>query len=101
MLDITELFEKHKLYCGRMLSGSKTAPAGQLCVFNGNVITNLRGKVWYGDLNITKEKKILKQIADECGETLYILKERDCRFDTANDPIDALMKKAVWTTDME
>ena len=86
--------------CGRMIAGSKRAPAGCICVWNANVITKSSGKVWFGDLNLTKEGKILKEIAKEVGETLYILRESDCRFDTEKDPIDLLISRAVWNTEM-
>lgn len=96
-----ELFRKYELYVGRMISAHKTAPKGCLCVWNANVVSPTQGKVWYGDLNITKEGKVLKKIADELGETLYVLREMDCRFGTAADEIDVLMFKAVWDTTQE
>ena len=97
-IEITQLFIKYKLYAGRMISGSKTAPKDCLCVFNSNVICKSQGKIWFGDLNITKESDKLKKIAFELGEPLYVLRERDCRFERENDPIDVLISKAVWST---
>lgn len=97
-MEIHEEFEKRKLYCGRMVSGSKRAPEGQRCVWNANVVTKSGGKVWFGDLNLTKEGGLLKEIAAEAGEPLYVLRELDCRFETASDPVDVLIGKAVWNT---
>jgi hypothetical protein len=57
-----------------------------------------QGKVWFGDLNITKEGKKLAVIVKNIGEPLYILRERDCRFSTENDPIDDIIQRAVWNT---
>lgn len=95
------IFFKHKLLCGRFIDAHKIAPPGNICVWNANIVTKSSGKVWFGDLNLTKEGNSLKEIAAEIGETLYILREKDCRFDTENDPIDLLISRAVWNTEME
>lgn len=95
--EIRKIFDEHKLYCGRMISGSKSVPAGQKAVFNANIVTKTHGKVWFGDINITKDGEILKEIAGLIGEPLYILREMDCRFEHEDDPIDLLITKAVET----
>jgi len=97
-MDIRNELEQRKLYCGRMLSGSKIAPKGQQCVWNGNIVTKTHGKVWFGDLNLTKEGSTLKEVAALVGEPLYVLREHDCRFGTENDPIDVVISRAVWNT---
>lgn len=97
-LDFYQLFEKHHWYSGRMLSGSKIAPKGHTCVWNANIIARSQGKVWFGDVDITKDGPALKEIAAEAGEPLYVLRESDCRFERENDPIDVLISKAVWNT---
>ena len=56
------------------------------------------GKVWYGDLNLTKDYIVLKSIAHSLDTTLYILWESDGRFGEENKPIDELIKKSVWNT---
>ena len=99
--DVDELFNSKGLYCGRMISGNKESPKGCKCVFNANVISPSCGKIWYGDLNLTKEGKKLKDIAIQMGETLYVLRESDCRFDHENDPIPLLISKAVWNTTLD
>lgn len=98
---LNDIFSKHKLYCGRMISAHKTSPRGQICVWNANLITKSSGKIWFGDLNITKEGKLLKEISEEVGEPLYVLREKDCRFNTENDSVDLLVSKSVWNTDMD
>lgn len=98
---ISEVFEKHKLYCGRMISGSKRSPEGHFCVWNANLVIKSVGKIWFGDLNIMKDGKNLKKIAAEIGETLYILHESDARFGTENDPVEVLISRAVWNTTKE
>lgn len=99
--NIYDLFFNRKLHCGRIIAAHKTSPRGQVCVWNANIITKSSGKLWFGDLNITKEGSLLKEIAVEIGETLYVLRESDCRFGTEKDPIDLLISRAVWNTDME
>ena len=81
-----------------MISGGKISPEGHKCVWNANIVTKKQGKVWFGDVDITKDAAVLKDIAAEAGEPLYVLREMDCRFDTESDPVKALIKKAVWNT---
>lgn len=100
MQDINTLMESRKLYRGRFLSGGKKSPLGCKCVFNANLISPTQRKVWYGDLNLTKEGKKLKLVAAAAGETLYVLEERDCRFDNEKDPVEVLLTRAVWNTDL-
>ncbi len=70
---------------GRMIAGMKIAPKGHICVWNANIIVDGK-KVWYGDLDLTKDAKKLQTCADTIGKPLYILREMDARFDTANAP---------------
>jgi hypothetical protein len=100
-MNIIDIFEKYGFYLGRMISPYKETPNGCRCVWNANIITKSQGKIWYGDINITKDAPKLKLIADELKETLYILRERDCRFDTENDPIDSLINRSIWNTAQE
>ena len=80
---------------------SNKSPTGNICVWNANIVTKSSGKIWFGDLNLTKEGDRLKKIAAEIGEALYVLREKDCRFDTEKNPIDLLISMAIWNTDME
>ena len=81
-----------------MISGSKIPPKGEICVWNANIISRSNGKIWFGDLNLTKDGKALKLIATELGEPLYVLREHDARFGTETKPIEELIEKAVWST---
>jgi hypothetical protein len=78
-------------YCGRMISGSKSfysaAFPDHVIVFNGNICTKTKGKIWYGDLDITKDEEKLKQFASLVGEDLYILREMDARFENEKAPL--------------
>ena len=71
---------------GRMISGSKMAPKGHVCVFNANICTKSRGKVWFGDLDLTTDAADLKRFAAEQGEDIYVLREMDARFTNEAKP---------------
>jgi hypothetical protein len=77
-------------YAGRMMSGSKsgyskTNPAN-VPVFNGNVVTEKLGKVWYGDLDLTLDGEKLQALAVALGEKVYVLREMAARFENENKP---------------
>ena len=103
ILDIQKIFEAHNFFDGRMIGGSKShyrkEHEGSLIVFNANIVMSEYGKVWYGDLNLTEDYLVLKDIAQSLNSTLYVLWESDGRFGDENKPIDELIKKAVWNTD--
>ena len=86
-----DLINKLIGYQGRMISGNKRGPKDHLCVFNGNICTQER-KIWFGDIDITKDTKKLQKVADTFGEPIYILREHDARFENENSP---LLDKAV------
>lgn len=98
--EIDDLFLKEELNWGRMISGSKTAPKNHIAYFNCNVYMLGVGKIWYGDLNITKEGHKLKKIASKIG-TLYILREYDGRFLTVELTDAQILQKSVWDTTKE
>ena len=93
--EIYVIFEKHGLRGGRMISAHKSAPKGHVAVFNGNIVTETAGKCWYGDIDITASFDVLKDIADEIGEDLYILREMDARFENENAGMKYWKEKAV------
>ena len=92
------LFAVNGLHMGRMIGASKSGyldqHPGELIIFNANIITKLRKKIWYGDLNITLDFDNLKNAADKLGEDLYILCEGDARFGSENESIKKLIAKA-------
>ena len=100
--DIQQYFESHSLYVARMIGGSKShyrkEHPDDLIIFNANVLMSDYGKVWYGDLNLTEDYLVLKDIAKSLNSTLYVLWEMDGRFGDENKSIDELIKKAVWNT---
>lgn len=96
--EINDVLSRHGFWCGRMLSGTKTSPKGNFCVWNANIVTKGAGKVWYGDLNLTKDEKALNEIEEEIGEPLYVLHEMDARFENEGKPANQLITKAIWKT---
>jgi hypothetical protein len=86
-LDMEMKMTDFTLRMGRMISGSKTAPKGHVCVFNANICIKSRGKIWFGDLDLTTDEDQLKALAAKEGEILYILRERDARLDNEASPL--------------
>lgn len=91
----TDIFAKHGLLLGRLISYSKRAPIEHQVYWNANVASEYRDKIWYGDISITKDGEKLQAIANELGETLYVLPEAACRFEHEKDTIERLRPKAV------
>lgn len=84
-IDIMEnFFNNEGLNLGRMISFSKSGyrdrfPDNEV-YFNANIFVLGEGKIWYGDIDVTKDKEQLENIAREIGKDLYILREMDGRF---------------------
>lgn len=101
-MEVEKKFYEKGLVMGRMISASKGDYMHQnpthLSVFNANIVTITDGKIWYGDLDITKSADTLKEIAKELGEPLFILREMDARFENEDKPASEMIKKAVWNT---
>jgi hypothetical protein len=75
---------------GRMIAGSKSDYTAELPnnvpVFNANVCTKDRGKIWFGDLDITLDEQKLVELAAALGEQIYVLYERGARFGNEDRP---------------
>jgi hypothetical protein len=101
--EVQQYFDAYSFHNGRMIGGSKMGYSDQhpdeLIVFNANVLMPGYGKVWYGDLNLTEDYLVLKDIAKSLNSTLYVLWESDGRFGLEMKPLDELFDKAVWNTD--
>lgn len=81
---------------GRLVGGSKVMYRRQYpdnkVVFNANVCT-VDGKIWFGDLDITRDEHKLLSLASKLGERIFVLKEHDGRLDNETKPN---LKKSVW-----
>lgn len=93
---------------GAMIGGSKSgyrkANPLNVAIFNANVCfvkenierklfglikkkTYTAEKIWWGDFDLTKNWKALKNLAEATGETVVILYEMDGRFENENAPL--------------
>lgn len=93
-----EIFRKNNYHQGRMISGSKSGyckryPDNEV-YFNGNIVIKELGKIWWGDIDVTKDFNTLTNIANEIGQDLYILYESACRFANENLSIEHLIAKS-------
>lgn len=75
--------------CGRMVGASKTRyrerHPDHAVIFNANVCTG-QGKVWFGDLDLTLDEPLLFELAKWLGDLVFVLWERDGRFENAQKP---------------
>ena len=106
MIDIENIKKdllNNKFYNGRMISGSKSYyrklfPFNIVC-FNANIFIH-NGKefekIWYGDLDITKDGYLLKEIAFNNNVILYVLSEMDGRF--GNENTQNVLSNKFWDT---
>jgi hypothetical protein len=83
MNNILEKFENYRLYPARMVGYSKSIyrrenPENEV-IFNANIFTS-EGKIWHGDLDLTLDSGKLQLIANEVGESIFVLREGDGRF---------------------
>lgn len=97
--DIYQIFMSNNLMTGRMISGSKSGYMEQypdnLVVFNANIVIESRGKIWHGDLDITRDYENLEKVAEALEEPLYILREMDARFENENAGFKYWKSRAV------
>jgi hypothetical protein len=97
--DLYKLFADHGFIMSRMISGSKSGYKEKYpdhkVVFNANIVIKSRGKVWYGDIDLTLDREDLRFIANDLKEPLYVLYEMDARFENENQPFEYYERKAV------
>lgn len=77
--ELMEIFRKHLLYGGRMISGSKSGyrerhPDNDV-IFNARIFTPKYRCVWWGDLDITLDNKTLQNVCNEIGEEMIVTTE--------------------------
>ena len=65
---------------------------------NGNVFTRLGGKIWWGDLDLVRDKPALEFVARRLRSRLYVLSEMDGRFNEAVRPHATVIRDALWHT---
>ena len=101
-MEIYQIFRDKELPHGRIISILKSeyveANPNSVIYFNANIISLSKGKIWYGDLDLTKDADTLKKISEQIGEHLYILKNIDCILEAELISPLELIKKAIWDT---
>lgn len=99
MEEFLEKFRENGLPIGRMISWSKSgyleSNPNNLVYFNANIFTLEDGKIWHGDIDLTKEKEKLEQVSAHLGKPLYILREMDGRFGNEELPQQQIIEYAV------
>jgi len=96
---MTEYFREEELINGRMLSYSKSSyrdlhPDNEV-YFNANIFVLGEGKVWYGDIDVTKDRDSLERISSRLGKDLFILRELDGRFENEELKDSEIIAKSV------
>lgn len=93
---------------GRMLTLSKEnferRHPTRAVAFNANVCTRAHGKVWFGDIDLTREDHLLAQLAAILGEAVYVIRERDARFASEGAPLfecSVFVVRPDGTTDLD
>jgi hypothetical protein len=97
---IQEAFYNEGFISGRMISGSKSSyrekyPENKV-YFNANIFALSDGKIWYGDLDLTRDADILQRISSNVGKSLYVLPEYAGRFENEDLSDPEILKEAVF-----
>jgi len=94
-----EIFFEKGLVPGRLISGSKSFYRSQFpdneVYFNANIFVLGEGKIWYGDIDVTMDIQILKEIASSIGKDLFILSEMDGRFENEDIPDSKIISRSM------
>jgi hypothetical protein len=74
-------------HVGRILNGSKSAPAGHFRFWNANVYVDKVDhtdaiKVWFGDIDLKDDADKLRELARRLGRRVFVTKEMPYRFET-------------------
>jgi len=100
MENIKQLLLDKMGYDGKVICGSKTGYRqvypSNMVFFNSNICV-MNGKkpvkVWWGDIDVTFSRNLIKKIAVETKHDIYILREMDGRFENEKKP---LIKEFVY-----
>lgn len=96
--EISRVFIQNDLTWGRMISGSKSAyrerNPGNDVLFNANIFMLGMGKIWWGDLDLTLDWEKLEKIAFHFGQSLFVLRELDGRFENEERSDEEIIKLA-------
>jgi hypothetical protein len=98
---IEKIFAEEGLFTGRCF-GSKSAydhsNPGNRFFSNANVFCRTKGKLWWGDLDLVKDKDALIAVARRLRVRIYVLSESDGRFENAELSQPEMEMRAIWHT---
>lgn len=84
-----KIAEYHLGSMGRMVGGSKSIyrhdNPDHMVIFNANILTKQNGKIWHGDLDITKDLSVLREMAEDLERSVFVFYEMDARFGKEDD----------------
>lgn len=80
-------------YPDRMLYRSKGS-GKPTTIFNANIYDSKAEKIWYGDLEIEKDRQALIDLSNRLG-AIYVLWERDGRFLDLSPTIEYVKSRAI------
>lgn len=96
MKEVEETLRETGFISGRMISWSKSGymkkNPGNEVYFNARLCVLGDGVIWWGDLDITKDRELLNKISLDIGKKLYVLRESDA-FDGVSDNL--ILTRAV------
>lgn len=98
-MEIINAFIDNGMIPGRMITGSKTSyrkrNPNNAVYFNANIFILGEGKIWWGDLDLTRDLEILREISSGMGKKLYILSESDGRWENENANDEHVLSRAI------
>jgi len=84
-MKLFDLIETNLGYAGRMVGGSKSrykkANPNSIVYFNACIFDKDLKQIWWGDIDITKDKEALDKIAKESQQIFYVTPEHPFRTD--------------------
>jgi hypothetical protein len=84
--------------CFGSKSGYRMANPGNEFVPNANVFCRKGGKIWWGDLDLTRDRPKLEAVARKLRMRLFVLYESDGRFENASLQHSKVVQLAIWRT---
>jgi hypothetical protein len=98
---LAEVFSAEALPIGRCFgskSGYRQSHPGNEFIPNANVFCRTRGKIWWGDLDLTYDRPKLEAVSRRLRMCLYVLCEFDGRFENAAQQHSIVVARAIWKT---
>ena len=97
--NMEEVFYEKGFIPGRLISGSKSFYRSQFpeneVYFNANIFVLGEGKIWYGDIDVTRDIEALKEISSAIEKDLFILSEMDGRFENEDIPDSEIISRSM------